>query len=114
MAERAPGERMSFGQFLEWASTQERGRFEQLGHARRKARVWRTLGQAIAAIAARGPICEALPDGITVPIDDLTSFEPDALVRCGDSLQPETISVPDPLIVVEVISLGSHGIDTNI
>jgi len=123
MAERAQGELMTVDQFLDWAATQERGRFElldgevvamspeRLGHARIKARVWRALDQAI---AARGHNCEALPDGITVPIDATTSFEPDALVRCGDPLDPEATTVPDPLIVVEVISPGSRGIDTNL
>lgn len=123
MAERAAVERMTVDQFLDWASAQERGRFELLngevhamspervGHARTKARVWQALDQAI---ADRQLACEALPDGVTVAIDEATSFEPDALVRCGDPLDPEAINVPDPLIVVEVISASSRGIDTNI
>ncbi len=123
MAERAPDERMTVDQFIDWASAQERGRYElldgeivamspeRLGHARIKARAWQALDRAI---AARGLNCEALPDGLTVPIDDATSFEPDALVRCGDPLDPEATTVPDPVIVVEVISPGSRGIDTNL
>jgi Uma2 family endonuclease len=122
MAERAPAERMTVDQFLDWASVQERGRFELLdgeihamspervGHARTKARVWQALHQAIVARRLR---CEALPDGVTVKIDEATSFEPDALVRGGDPLDPEATSIPDPLIVVEVISPGSRSIDTN-
>lgn len=122
MAERAPDERMTVDQFLDWASSQDRGRFElldgevvamspeRLGHARIKARVWRALDRAV---VARGHDCEALPYGITVPIDEATSFEPDALVRCGDPLDAEATAVPDPLIVVEVISPGSRSIDTN-
>ena len=122
MAERAPSERMTAEQFLDWTANQERGRFElldgevvamspeRIGHARIKARVWRALDRAI---TARGHHCEALPDGITLPIDEATSFEPDALVRCGDPLDPEATSIPDPLIVVEVISPGSRSIDTN-
>ena len=64
-----------------------------------------------AAIAARGLACEALPDGATVRIDDRTVYEPDALVRCGPPLPGDAIEVGDPVIVVEVVSPSSRGID---
>jgi Uma2 family endonuclease len=83
---------------------------ERLGHARTKARVWQALDRAI---TARGLPCEALPDGMTVAINAATSFEPDALVRCGDPLDPDATAIAGPLIVVEVIAPGSRGIDSN-
>jgi Uma2 family endonuclease len=123
MAERAQDERMTVDQFIDWASAQERGRFELLdgeivamspervSHNETKQLVWLALREAL---RSRGLPCKTYGDGLTDPIDDTTSFEPDALVRCGDPLDPEATTVPDPLIVVEVISPGSRGIDTNL
>jgi hypothetical protein len=36
-----------------------------------------------------------------------TAFEPDALVYCGPRLPPHSIEIPDPIIVVEVLSEGT-------
>jgi Uma2 family endonuclease len=108
-------------EFIAWALEQPTGRFEldngtvvamapeRVNHGRAKARAWRALD---AAIAARGLACEALPDGATVRIDDRTVYEPDALVRCGPPLPGDAIEVNDPVIVVEVVSPSSRGIDT--
>jgi Uma2 family endonuclease len=74
---------------------------ERAAHARRKAEVWLALRDAIKA--ADLP-CEALPDGLTVKIDDHTAYEPDALVHCGEALPDDTVITPAPLIVVEVLS----------
>ena len=41
---------------------------------------------------------------MTVEIDEHTTYEPDALVHCGDPLPDETVIVPAPVIVVEVLS----------
>ena len=122
MAERAPVGRMTFDQFVDWAAAQERGRFELLdgeihamspervSHNETKQLAWLALREAI---RLRGLPCKAYGDGLTMKIDEATSFEPDALVRCGDPVDPEATTVPDPLIVVEVISPGSRSIDTN-
>ena len=53
-----------------------------------------------------------LPDGITVRIDDATVFEPDALVYYGDRLDIDAIEAPAPIVVVEVLSPGTHSTDT--
>jgi Uma2 family endonuclease len=107
-------------EFIAWALEQPTGRFEldngvvvamspeRVNHGRAKARAWRALD---AAIAARGLGCEALPDGATVRIDDRTVYEPDALVRCGPPLPGDAIEADDPVIVVEVVSPSSRGID---
>jgi Uma2 family endonuclease len=119
--ERPKQTEFSADEFIAWALEQPTGRFEldngtvvamspeRVNHGRAKARVWRALD---AASAARGLACEALPDGVTVRIDDRTVYEPDALVRCGPPLPGDAIEVGDPVIVVEVVSPSSRGIDT--
>jgi Uma2 family endonuclease len=108
-------------EFIAWASEQPQGRFEldngavvvmapeRIGHGRAKNRTLRALE---VAIAARGLACEAHPDGATVRIDDRTVYEPDALVRCGPPLPGDAIEVTDPIIVVEVVSPSSRGVDS--
>ncbi len=82
---------------------------ERLGHARIKASVWEALKFAI---QAAGVACEALPDGVTVEVDDKTDFEPDALVNCGERPADDLIAAPKPVIVVEVLSPGNKHTDT--
>ncbi|MDV2984470.1 UNVERIFIED_CONTAM: Uma2 family endonuclease [Methylobacteriaceae bacterium AG10] len=65
-----------------------------------------------AAIRAGGLPCEMLPDGLSVRIDEHTVFEPDALVHCGTRLDPDATTVPDPLIIVEVLSPSTRQVDT--
>ena len=74
---------------------------ERAAHARLKARIWRALDSQI---AERGLSCEALPDGMTVKIDEHTAYEPDAVLHCGASLADDALLVPEPVIVVEVLS----------
>ena len=66
-----------------------------------------------AAIAAAGIPCHALADGATVEIDAHTAYEPDALVYCGGRLPRGTVVVPDPVIVVEVLSPATAHTDTS-
>lgn len=114
-----PGVRMSRDEYHRWAEQQANGRFERVdgvvvamaperaGHADRKALVWLALHQAIAA--ANLP-CHAWPDGMTVEVDD-SDFEPDAMVHCGARLPADAIAVPEPIIVVEVLSPSTRGVD---
>jgi Uma2 family endonuclease len=108
-------------EFIAWAAEQETGRFEladgvvvamapeRIVHARAKAD---TLVVLRAAITAGGLACEALPDGVSVRIDERTVYEPDVLVRCGPRAPGDAIDVADPIIVVEVVSPSSRGVDT--
>jgi Uma2 family endonuclease len=113
--------RMTSEVFIAWAIAQPEGeRYElvagevvamspeRVGHARVKHRVARCLEDAI---AAAGLPCEALPDGMSVEIDEDTVYEPDALVRCGDRLPDEAVKIADPVIVVEVLSPSSRARD---
>jgi Uma2 family endonuclease len=114
--------RMTVDEFLAWLDEGPEGaRYElvagevvamapeRAAHARRKARAWRALTDSI---EAAGLSCEALPDGMTVRIDDHTAYEPDAVVHCGEALADDAVIVPAPVIVVEVLSPSTATRDT--
>jgi Uma2 family endonuclease len=106
--------------FYAWADAQPRGGFERIdgevvamapervAHARLKVRIWQALDLAI---RRAGAPCEAFPDGITVEVDDTTDFVPDALVNCGQNVDGDLVSAPNPIVVVEVLSPGSGRTD---
>jgi Uma2 family endonuclease len=106
-----PALRMTREEYYAWAEGR-RGRFERinaivvamaperLGHARAKRNLSRIMEEAI---RAAGLSCEVFPDGPAVAVDD-SDYQPDCIVRCGDRLPGDLMTVPDPLIVVEVLS----------
>lgn len=109
--------------FIEWTAAQPEGRFElsggeivamapeRLGHTRVKSELLIALRDAI---AAKGLGCEAIADGISVRIDDRTVYEPDALLRCGPKAPSDAVAIDDPVVVVEVVSPSSRGVDTGV
>lgn len=110
-------------EFIAWALEQPTGRFElSNGHVvamapERASHNQAKLNAAIAlrgAIGARGIPCRVMTDGMAVRIDDLTVYEPDALVRCGSPLPGDAIEVVDPIVVVEVVSPSSRGVDRGV
>lgn len=120
MAEAAEKLPETVDEFLPWAERQPggyelfEGRVvamapERALHAQVKGEVYAALRDAV---RARGLRCEAYPDGMTVRVDARNAFVPDALLRCGEPLPPDALEVPDPLVVVEVISPSSGAIDT--
>ena len=109
--------RMTADEFLAWAMQQPEGKRyelvagevvgmapERAAHARWKHRVCAALTEAI---PVAGLQCEAFPDGMSVRVGADTVYEPDALVRCGTPLDDDAIEIPDPLIIVEVVSPSS-------
>jgi Uma2 family endonuclease len=110
-------------EFIAWALDQPTGRFElsngvivsmapeRVNHAVVKLNAVVALRDAI---GARGLACQALPDGMSVRVNERTVYEPDALVRCGPKLPGNALEVEDPLIVVEVVSPSSRGVDRGI
>lgn len=114
--------RMTVDEFLVWAAGRP-GRYElykgeifsmspeTVGHLEAKVAVYDALR---AAIRARGLSCYVLPDGATVRMDDATAYEPDALVYCGQRLPPSAIEVPNPVVIVEVLSPSTQRIDTTL
>ena len=114
--------RMNVDEFLAWAVEQP-GRYElyrgeiyamspeSVGHGKSKGAVYAAL---VAAVRKSGIPCHVLPDGMTVRIDERTSYEPDALVYCGQELASSALEVPNPVIVVEVLSPSTRQFDVSI
>ncbi|HKM64034.1 MAG TPA: Uma2 family endonuclease [Acidisphaera sp.] len=115
--------RMTVDEFIAWAIEQPETEHyellhgevvamapERVGHALMKAEVYARLRQAI---EHAGLDCEAIPDGPLVQVDEYTGYEPDAVVRCGTPIEVNSYKVPDPIIVVEVLSPSTQHIDTN-
>jgi Uma2 family endonuclease len=114
---------MTVADYLAWGETQpERRRTElingqvvamapeRMDHVEIKFAAVLALKQAI---ARAGVVCHALADGMTVRIDDYTAYEPDALVYGGERLARGSLLVPNPMIIVEVLSPTTMHIDTS-
>jgi Uma2 family endonuclease len=116
-----PKHRMTVDEYLAWAQGKP-GRFElyagvvyamtpeRAGHAKVKFAVQAALRSAI---RGSGLPCHMLPDGMTVRVDADTAHEPDALVYCGQELPDTAVEVPNPVIVVEVLSPSTRHIDAS-
>ena len=57
-----------------------------------------------AAVARAGLSYRVFPDGVTVRINSRTAFEPDALVVCPSPPDLNSMEIPNPVVVVEVLS----------
>lgn len=111
--------RMTVDEYLAWAEGRQ-GRYElyagfvyamtpeRAGHGKIKYAVQTAL---LGAIRRAGLSCQMLPDGMTVRVDRDTAHEPDALVYCGEELPNSAVEVPNPIIVVEVLSPSTRHID---
>jgi Uma2 family endonuclease len=112
---------MSSDEFLRWAEAQPHGRFELVAgevvamapersaHNDAKYLAWLAFRRAIAEVDLP---CHVKGDGMTVEVDESTVNEPDALVYCGERMDPDAIRVPPPIIVVEVTSPSTRQVDT--
>jgi len=112
---------MTVDEYLTWAEGRP-GRFElyagivyamapeRAGHAKVKYAVQTAL---LAGIRRAGLPCHMLPDGMTVRVDEDTAHEPDALVYCGPEVPDSAVEVPNPVIVVEVLSPSTRHIDAS-
>ena len=122
MSVAAPKQHMTVDEFLAWAEGQP-GRYE-LYHGvvyamtperARHAEVKLAVHVALLAAVRRARVtCHVLPDGMTVRVDNTTAHEPDALVYCGERIAPNAIEVPNPVIVVEVLSPSTRHIDASL
>jgi len=114
--------RMSVDEFLDWAVGRP-GRYElfrgevfkmspeTVGHAKIKGAIYIAL---LAAIRRSGIICHVLPDGVIIRIDEVTAYEPDAQVYCGQELALAALEVPNPVIIVEVLSPSTRRVDVSL
>jgi Uma2 family endonuclease len=80
---------------------------ERIGHNRRKGRAYEVLDRAV---RTAGLPCEVYTDGVAVEVGD-SDYEPDAVVHCGTRLPDNAIAVPDPIVIVEVLSPSTSAID---
>jgi Uma2 family endonuclease len=112
-----PQQKMTSSEFLEWAVAQPKGRYELVDgevismaperarHVIVKANVFRALQDAVRK--AHLP-CSVFADGIAVVINDKTTYEPDATVQCGVTIDLDSMVAEKPMIVVEVTSPSSE------
>jgi Uma2 family endonuclease len=107
-------------EFLDWSLGQsgkyelEAGRIiemasEQAKHALTKHAATKALENGI---ARAGLNCTAFPDGMTVVVDNEHVRLPDAAVQCGP-IDPESIVLESPVVLVEVVSPSSVNRDEN-
>jgi Uma2 family endonuclease len=108
--------KMTVDEFLVWALRQEKGKYELFdgrvvmqqpqtwGHADIR---WRIANLLAAAIERAGVPHYAAPDGMTVRIGTHVAFEPDALVAPLPKPERLDLEIPNPVIVVEVLSPSS-------
>ena len=113
--------RMTVPEFLAWAATQPRGRYElvrgevvamapeRARHNLAKAAAFRALDDAV---KRAGLLCTVFTDGMTVVIDNETAREPDAAVQCGIAVDLDSMVLQAPLVVVEITSPSSERDDT--
>ncbi len=55
--------------------------------------------------------CEVLIDALAVRVSENKTFIPDVAVRCGAALDEHMREIPDPLIVVEILSPTTKNFD---
>ena len=116
-----PKHKMTVDEFLIWSQKQpERPRFELINgtpiamspeRVRHNLCKAETYGALRDAIKKTGSDCTAFGDGMTVVIDEHTSYEPDALVSCDETISGDDVTIANPVIIVEVLSPGTRSVD---
>lgn len=124
-----PQHRMTADEFLAWAEAQpkEAGRFELMDgevivkrgptgqQQSERARHWEAkfaIATALkSAVKRSGLPCYAVPEGASLRLTDSRVFEPDAMVYCGERISPDDLYVPNPIVVVEVLSPSTASFD---
>ncbi|MGH6815271.1 MAG: Uma2 family endonuclease [Hyphomicrobiaceae bacterium] len=120
---------MTADEFLAWSETlpKEAGKFElwdgeivvkhgpagqqqaeRSQHWKMKGAIYRALHDAI---KRAGVSCFAAVDGASVRVSEDKLVEPDVLVYCGKEVERDVLEVPNPVLVVEVLSPGTRGRD---
>jgi Uma2 family endonuclease len=114
--------RLTVDEFLAWAEDHP-GRYElfrgeiypmspeTVGHTKVKGAVYAAL---FAGVRQRRLPCHVLTDGPTIRIDESTAYEPDALIYCGEEIPSTSLEVPNPVVLVEVLSPSSRRVDVSL
>ena len=112
--------RMDVDEFIDWA-TGRPGRYElfrgevwamspeTIGHATIKAAV----SDLVAAHSEQRPAVPRLAGRVIVRVDETTAYEPDAQVYCGSRTPQPRLEVPNPIIIVEVLSPSTRRVDVS-
>lgn len=107
---------MTREEFLAWVDQQPSGRFERIdgvvvatvperaSHNLRKGSARDALRRAVREAGLTS--CQVFGDGMTIQVEN-SDFQPDALLRCGPLLPGNSTTVPDPVVLVEVLSPDS-------
>lgn len=114
---------LTIPEFMDWVDRQPKGTYELVAgrvvveamapalirHARTKMAVWLALRVAL----WRGESgCEAFMDGVGVQVGTDTIRIPDASVNCGQVPDNDSRVLPEPVVVVEVLSPSTQREDT--
>ncbi|HEY5817168.1 MAG TPA: Uma2 family endonuclease [Mesorhizobium sp.] len=83
---------------------------DRIRHNRAKTSTFTALSRAIAKV---GVPCEVFIDGVGVSRNTKNFRLPDVVVNCGD-VEPDASVVPNPVIVVEIVSPSSEDHDVHI
>jgi Uma2 family endonuclease len=114
--------KMTVDEFLAWAEGRE-GRWElyngvpyampqeRVGNIEVKSAAYLAL---LRAVRKAGVPCHVLGDGAGVRISRHVMHGPDALVYCGPQLPRDALEVPNPAIVVEVLSPSTRKFDETV
>lgn len=81
---------------------------ERIAHIEAKQALWMALRDAI---ERAGLACRALTDGATIRVSSKKVYKPDGVVYCGERLPPDTVEIPAPIVIVEIVSPDSVGRD---
>lgn len=127
-----PKHKMTADEFLAWAEAlpKEAGKFElwdgdvivKHGPAGQmnaeRSQHWDVKGAAYRAlhdaIKRAGLPCFAAIDGASVRLSSSKLVEPDVLVYCGEKVPRDVLEVPNPVIVVEVLSPSTQSMDLGV
>lgn len=115
-----PDGRMTRDAYRAWAGQQPSHRFERIEgvvvamapeRASHNLRKISAVNALRAAVRNAGLSCQVFTDGMTAEVGD-SDYEPDAVLRRGEGRLPDSANaVPDPLVIVEVLSPGTSGVD---
>ena len=117
-----PPGKLTRDEYRRWAEAQPRGRYELVAGevfamAPERAEHIRDQGGGMAGSAAsdqrrRASIAKPSPTASRSRSTTTPIYEPDALVNCGERPDPDAVSAPNPVVVVEVTSPGTQSVDT--
>jgi Uma2 family endonuclease len=112
---------VTVNKFLAWAERQEQGKYELIDGIviEEPGQTWghtKTRMQALVALREAidwGPSTfYVAPNGPTVRVNEHTAFAPDALVAPLPEPAFDSLEIPNPIIVVEVLSPSTVRMDT--